>query len=133
VLAWQLGRNLSSFKSYQNTDLANYAGAKQMPKMSKGEDMFRAHCDSCHRMGNEDGLGPGLQDVTKVRDRAWLTRWLKNPDKLLAEKDPIAIELYNRYKKILMPNLKLSDADVEALIGYMEESSKVDQKDGSGK
>ena len=124
VLAWQLGRNLSSFKSYQNTDLANYAAAKQMPNMSKGEDMFRAHCDSCHSMGNEVGLGPGLQNVTKVRDRAWLTHWLKNPDKLLARKDPIAIELYNRYKKILMPNLRLSDADVEALIVYMEASSK---------
>ena len=38
VLAWQLGRNLSSFKSYQNTELANYAGAKTLPNMSKGED-----------------------------------------------------------------------------------------------
>ena len=124
ILAWQLGRNLSSFKSYQNTDLVPYAEAEKIPKMSKGEDMFRAHCDSCHSLDNEDGLGPGLQGVTERRDRAWLARWLKTPDKLLAEKDPIALDLYNRYNKILMPNLRLSDTDVEALIVYMEASRK---------
>jgi protein SCO1/2 len=69
-------------------------------------------------------LGPGLQGVSKVREKAWLTRWLKTPDKLLAEKDPIAVDLYNRYNKIVMPNLKLSDSDVEALIDYMEANDK---------
>jgi hypothetical protein len=44
-------------------------------------------------------LGPGLQGVTQKRDRAWLARWIQNPDKLLAEKDPLALELYTRYKK----------------------------------
>jgi protein SCO1/2 len=131
ILAWQLGRNLSSFKSYQNTNLATYASAEKLPNMSKGEDMFRAHCDSCHSLGNEDGLGPGLLGITQRRDRAWLTRWLKAPDKLLAEKDPIALDLFKRYNKILMPNLRLSDADVEAMITYLEESSKAAQKGAS--
>jgi protein SCO1/2 len=88
--------------------------------MSKGEELFRSRCDSCHSLGNEDGLGPGLQGVTQKRARTWLSRWLKTPDKVLKEKDPIALELYNRYKKILMPNLRLSDTEVEALIVYME-------------
>ena len=88
--------------------------------MSRGEDLFRSRCDSCHSLGNEDGLGPGLQDVTKKRDRAWLTRWMKTPDQTLAEKDPIATELYNRYNKVPMPNLRLTDPDVEALINYKE-------------
>ncbi len=95
-----------------------------IPKISLGEDLFRSRCDSCHSLGNEDGLGPGLLSVTERRDRVWLARWLKTPDKLLAEKDPIALDLFNQYKKILMPNLRLSDADVEALINYMEASSK---------
>ncbi len=124
VLAWMLGRNLSNFKSYQNPELANYEGADKLPKLSAGEELFRSRCDSCHSLGREDGLGPGLQGITQLRDKAWLARWLKTPDKLLADKDPIAVELYKRYNKILMPNLKLSDADVEALIVYMEASSK---------
>ena len=124
VLAWLLGRSLSRVKSVQKTELASYAGAKQLPKISLGEDIFRSRCDACHSLGNEDGLGPGLLNVTDRRDRAWLARWIKTPDRLLAEKDPIATDLYNRYKKILMPNLRLSDADVEALIDYMDAASK---------
>jgi len=124
VLAWLLGRSLSHAKTDRKTELASYAKAQQIPRISKGEDLFRSRCDACHSLDDQEGLGPGLLNVTKQRDRAWLTRWLKAPDKLLAEQDPIALELYNRYKKILMPNLRLSDADVEALIAYMEASSK---------
>jgi protein SCO1/2 len=90
------------------------------PAQSTGEALFRSNCEACHSIGKEDGLGPGLQGVTKMRDRAWLTRWIKTPDKLLADKDPIAVDLYNRYKKIVMPNLRLSDGQVEELITYME-------------
>ncbi len=133
VLAWQLGRSLSNFKSYQNKDLASYAGAKEIPKMSKGEDLFRSRCDSCHSLGNEDGLGPGLLGVTQRRDKTWLARWIKTPDKLLAEKDPIALDLFNRYNKILMPNLRLSDVDVEAVIKYMDDDSKTKMQEPLGK
>jgi protein SCO1/2 len=124
VLAWLLGRSLSRVESVQKTGLASYAGAKQLPRISLGEDIFRSRCDACHSLGNEDGIGPGLLNVTDRRDRAWLARWIKTPDRLLAEKDPIAIDLFNRYQKILMPNLRLSDSDVEALIDYMAAASK---------
>ncbi len=125
VLAWLLGRSLSNFKEEKKPELTGYAAAQQIPKMSLGEDLFRSRCDSCHSLGSEDGLGPGLNDVTRRRDRTWLARWLKAPDKLLAERDPIALKLFKRYKKMLMPNLRLSDNDVEALISYMEASDKV--------
>jgi protein SCO1/2 len=121
VLAWLLGRKLHNFKVATSSEqMVSYAAAKQLPKISLGEDLFRSRCDSCHSMGTEDGLGPGLQGVAKRRDRAWLIRWLKMPDRMLAEKDPVATELFNRYKQLLMPNLRLTDADVEALIDYME-------------
>lgn len=124
VLAWLLGRSLSHAKTDQKTELTSYAAAKQIPKISLGEDLFRSRCDSCHSLGTEDGLGPGLQGVTKRRDRAWLTRWLKTPDQMLKEKDPVATDLFNRYRKLSMPNLRLTDADVEALIMYLEEPEK---------
>ncbi|MSS76747.1 MAG: cytochrome c, partial [Methyloglobulus sp.] len=124
VLASLLGRSLGHAKSGHKANFASYASAEKLPKMGQGEDLFRSHCDSCHSLGNEDGLWPGLQGVTQCRDKARLARWIKTPDKLLAEKDPIAIELYNRYNKILMPNLRLNDSDVEGLIKYMESTSK---------
>ena len=111
----------------QTKSAATFTGnheAARAPAQSTGEALFRSNCEACHSIGNEEGLGPSLQGVTKVRDRAWLARWIKTPDKVLAEKDPIAVDLYNRYKKIVMPNLRLSDREVEDLIIYMDASSK---------
>jgi protein SCO1/2 len=127
VLAWLLGNSLSNFKGEQKSKLSSYKNAQRIPKMTKGEELFRSRCDACHSLGNENGIGPGLLNVTERRDRAWLTRWLKTPDKLLADKDPIATALFKQYKKVLMPNFRLSDADVEALLIYMEDNSKTVQ------
>ncbi len=106
TLAWILGYSLANIKPDRNATEANYSGAKRLPKMSKGEDLFRFRCAACHSLGSEGGLGPGLLGVTQRRDKKWLIRWIKTPDRLLAEKDPIAIGLYKRYNKILMPNLR---------------------------
>lgn len=123
VLAWLLGRKLHNFKVATSEQQASYAKAEQLPKISLAEDLFRSRCDSCHSLGAEDSLGPGLQNVTKRRTRTWLSLWLKAPDQMLAEKDPIAIELFNRYNKLSMPNLRLTDAEVETLIKYMAEAA----------
>lgn len=127
VLATLIGRSLSHAKTDDKAGMANYAEAQSIPKMSKGEELFRARCDSCHSLGTEEGVGPGLLNITARRDRAWLARWIKAPDKLLAKKDSIAMALFKQYKKVLMPNFRLSDADVEALISYMETSSKTEK------
>jgi protein SCO1/2 len=62
--------------------------------------------------------------VTEKRDPVWLARWLKEPDKMLAEKDSIALELFARYDEIPMPNLSLNDVDVAALIDYLASASR---------
>ena len=53
-----------------------------------------------------------------------LIRWLKAPDKMLAEKDPIAMELYARFNHLPMPNMRLSQVDVVDLIRYLEKESE---------
>jgi protein SCO1/2 len=75
-------------------------------------------------MGSDGLLGPDLLGVTEKRDPAWLARWLKEPDQMLAEKDSIALELFARYNKLPMPNLGLNDVDVAALIDYMASASR---------
>ena len=62
--------------------------------------------------------------VARTTDRAWLVRWLKTPDEMLAKKDPIATQLFEQYKQVVMPNLKLTDVDVNALIEYLETESR---------
>lgn len=87
---------------------------------SEGEAIFTEKCVGCHTVGGGDLVGPDLLGVTTRRDKAWLTRWIKEPDKMLAEGDEAATRLLEQYNKIPMPNLALTDSEVAALIVYFE-------------
>lgn len=116
ILASHLGDWLHNWKTASaNND--SYANAPRLRKLLTGEQLFRTRCSSCHHIGKE-GVGPDLFAVTENRDRAWLTRWLKEPDKMLKEKDPLAMSLFNRYK-IPMPNMRLNEQEVEDIILYL--------------
>jgi protein SCO1 len=123
TLAPALGYSFSQNKIMPGRKHAKYTDVKPLPNINKAEELFRYRCNSCHSLSADSGLGPGLYGVTLQRDRAWLKRWIKEPDKMLAEKDPIAIDLYNRYNKVLMPNLRLNDSDAEALIDYLDSTA----------
>ena len=109
-------------------DAKSYHDAPKPPEYSRGEYLFRTRCESCHTLGGgENRLGPDLLGVTEKRDRGWLTRWIREPDKMLEEGDPIATELYVRYNKIAMPNLRISEEDAEALIEHMAAATRAKQ------
>jgi protein SCO1/2 len=118
ILAEVIGSWLHNWK-VASKSAGKYTDAPAFPKLSRGEYLFRTRCTSCHALGSEGLLGPDLAGVTEKRDPAWLARWLKEPDRMLAENDPIAIELVARYGKLPMPNLGLNDVDVAALIDYL--------------
>jgi protein SCO1/2 len=64
-------------------------------------------------------MGPDLLGVTARRERAWLTRYIMAPDKMLAERDPIAVALFEKYQYARMPNLRLSSSEVAAVLAYV--------------
>ena len=98
-----------------------------------GTFLFRTRCASCHTIGHGDLVGPDLLGVTSARDHAWLSRFIATPDKMLAEKDPVATTLYGKYNQIPMPNLRLGASDVDALIAYIDaETAKTRAHAGSG-
>lgn len=101
--------------------LAVFPSSAGAQDISEGEQLFTAKgCGACHTVGGGDLVGPDLAGVTTRREKAWLTRWVKEPDKVLAEGDPIATEMFDKYNKIPMPNLALTDSDVASLIAYFE-------------
>ncbi|MNP49462.1 Cytochrome c [compost metagenome] len=105
----------------------DYAQAPEIRAPSSGEQIFRTRCSSCHTLGDhapgQPGIGPDLLGVTRQRDANWLARWLKEPDRMLAEQDPLAMLLYEQYNRLPMPNMRLGDAEVSALISYIEEET----------
>ena len=140
ILATTVGSWLHNWKVAGAHKNDTYANAPiRLPELTRGEELYRTRCASCHTIGAAPNsiaalrsLGPDLAGITKQRERAWLTRWLKEPDRMLAEKDPLALALYLKYNKLAMPNLKLSDADVKALMSFLEEDGKPAAKKVAG-
>jgi len=92
-----------------------------------GEALFQQKCAACHTIGGGDLVGPDLKGVTQEREQDWLVRWITGPDKMLAEKDPTAVELLARYKNVPMPNLGITEADALTLIAYIQQAGGGEQ------
>lgn len=130
ILATQIGSWLPNYKVPGRKE-QDYADAPKVRTISKGESLFRTRCAACHTIGTKDSVksgtrqvGPDLSFIAAKRDRAWLIRWLREPDKMLAEKDPLAVALFAEFDNVAMPNLRLNDVDIQALLAYIEEESK---------
>lgn len=96
-----------------------YGAAQAITGLDAGAYLFRTRCASCHTVGRGDALGPDLAGVIMRRDRDWLKRFIKAPEIMRAAGDPVATALFEQYKAVRMPNLRLGDGDVQALIGYL--------------
>lgn len=132
ILADQLANTLHNWKEPSTEQ--SYADAPQIRPPSTGEELFRTRCASCHSLGPQDGQGLGLRDigpdllgVTGQRDPDWLRRWIKEPDRLLKEQDPLAVELFARYNRVPMPNLRLDDTSVTAILDFLQAESQRQQ------
>ena len=88
--------------------------------IAQGEAIFAANCAACHSVGGGVRVGPDLAGVVARRDADWLSRWIAEPDAMLAEGDPIATELLAEFNSITMPNLQLSPDEVASVIAYLE-------------
>lgn len=124
LLAHLLGEVLFNYGAGGNGTRQPYDQAKRIGPQSRGAYLFRTRCDSCHTIGDGDRLGPDLAGVAAARPRAWLMRWLKEPDKMIAAKDPIAMALMAKYRNMPMPNLGLEDLEAAALIDFMAETDR---------
>ena len=89
-----------------------------------GQQIFQSLCAACHTIGKGKLIGPDLQGVTLRREEGWLKRQIKEPDQLLAENDPIAMQLLQESNNIPMVPLGLEDAQVEAVIAYLQSTEQ---------
>src|SRR5215510_454789 len=89
------------------------------PDAVAGKFAFESKCLACHTIGEGKKLGPDLAGVTKRRDQAWLTRWLKEPEKML-ETDPVAKAMLKEHNNVPMPNQSLSDVEIRQYLKYFQ-------------
>jgi protein SCO1/2 len=127
-LAATITNFLIGWKNRQVVTAKSYERARPIPGFDAGSYLFETKCAACHTFGEGDGIGPDLAGVTRARDRAWLEGFIKAPDRMLAQNDPIATALFAKYKQVVMPNLRLGDGDVAALVKYIEAQSAAANK-----
>jgi protein SCO1/2 len=119
-----LATTMANFYGWKDVVVPTTSYAQAAPvNISKAKFLFESRCSSCHTVGNGDAIGPDLVGVTARRDPAWLRRYLMEPEKVLAEGDPIAKTLFEKYKKVNMPNLNLGTEDVATMVAYLSAQS----------
>ena len=119
-----LAGRIGSLLGWRDTEpQKSYADAR-LVVADNGQRLFQSKCSSCHSIGAAEKIGPDLLGVTARRDRAWLTRYIAAPDELLAAGDPTATALFEKYRKIRMPNLKLGSSDVADIISYLDTAGR---------
>ena len=125
VLADQLGNWLTGWKAPPKGK--DYASAPKLRNISRGEQIFRTRCATCHTVTGHElvgALGPDLLGITQRREMTWLLNWLRAPDQMLENKDPIAMALYRKYNNLAMPNSRLNQQEALALIDYFNEETQ---------
>jgi len=119
-----LAMMIGNFFGWNGKPVRSYAAPVAIPRVGKGEYLFSTRCAACHTIGRGDGLGPDLLNVTTLRERGWLARYVAEPDQMLAEGDRLATALFAKYRSVRMPNLGLDSEDVAALLSHIETQSR---------
>ena len=90
-----------------------------------GAAVFRNKgCDMCHAVGRTVS-GPDLAGIMERRDPAWTKKWLQETNAMI-ETDPQAQDMVKQWKGYKMPQIKLSDREVDGLFHYFaQESARV--------
>ena len=88
---------------------------KLTPEVVAGKHVWQKYnCNDCHTILGIGGYyAPDITKVAKYRDKAWLGRFLRDPQGVWAAER-------------MMPNLHLSDAEVDNLVSFMTWVSDID-------
>lgn len=86
---------------------------------SKGYLVFSRNCVACHTIGQGDRIGPDLKGVTARRESGWIKNIIKDPVRMIESRDPIALELLEKYKTPMV-GMGLSDEQVDDVIQYLK-------------
>lgn len=90
----------------------------------KGEALFKANCASCHNMEKKLS-GPaliGVADRVPAPADEWLYKWIKNNNKLRADGDAYANEIFKEYNGSPMTVFAwMSDEQLGDVITYISE------------
>ena len=80
--------------------------------------VFNLQCAGCHSIGRGVVVGPDLAGVTARREHRWLLSFIRSSQSLVQTGDPIAVSLFQRYRK-RMPDHDFTAEQIDALLAYI--------------
>jgi mono/diheme cytochrome c family protein len=94
------------------------------PALAVGEKLYTENCKVCHNLNNVALIGPGLAGINERRPQEWLIPWIKNSQKVVASGDKYAVELFNKYNKVPMPNYDFSNDQIQSILAYIAKNEQ---------
>ena len=70
-----------------------------------GEQIFKERCSMCHKLTEQQLVGPGLMGVMERRNEKWVDKWLSDPAGLIKSGDKTAVELKKHFFRT-MPTIQ---------------------------
>jgi mono/diheme cytochrome c family protein len=94
---------------------------------------FKTNCVSCHTIGGGRLVGPDLQDVNQRKDRAWLARFIVDPEAVLASGDAYALKIQSESRGVVMPGVPGMDLErAQALLDLIDTESALEKSQFAG-
>lgn len=109
---------LNLIKCNSGQDPGNDAIATDTATTAQGRRSFNDKCTSCHNF-RQDGIGPQLAGITSNHSIGWIKNFIKDPKKVIDSGDTTAIKIFKKYKTLMPSFSYLSDAEINALIAYI--------------
>ena len=88
-------------------------------KAQDGEALFNLNCSVCHKIGEGNFVGPDLKGINDRRNNQWLLSFIKSSQSMISSGDPDAVEVYNSFNKIAMPDQPISDGEINSILTYI--------------
>jgi mono/diheme cytochrome c family protein len=87
---------------------------------SAGEKVFKGNCASCHKP-DKDMTGPALKGAkARWEGKGNIHEWVKNSQAVVKSGNAYANELFNKWNKSVMTPNAVSDADIDAVLYFVD-------------
>lgn len=107
----------------QLTDTTKNAYSTDKRVIDTGRLLFETNCSACHNF-RQKGIGPNLAQATTENSPAWLKKFIRNAAEPINQGDARAVRLLKEYNQYMPAFPTLKDADLEALLAYIQANQK---------
>lgn len=85
-----------------------------------GEQLFRTNCSACHTVGEGRLVGPDLKGIHDRAKEKWIIQFIKSSSAMIEKKDPRAVQIFEEFNQVPMPDQDLSDAEIKSVLAYIK-------------